>query len=259
MKTKIVPVSGPVDRVVRVAVSNNFNCTAAEFNQLDKIAFDNPSSSFFVNCNIKTLKLLNLNRHPYPAAITVNPDLDVDRELVNRLDKIDYVAFVRVKWVPDCKEINKLIQDLNKKFTVVVTVQRFNGLSGLLKYSSRDFYEFSYNRFRINERSKLLLDKATQGLTNTYICDKAGLGCLGCGLCSKLTTGSFKPIYSLNLSSSGLCGFNCESCYAKAMQVFLKGCGYNLISYDKIKKNSKQKGITKHIQDKQKEATHELV
>jgi hypothetical protein len=144
---------------IRVAVNNNFNCTPAEFAQLDKFSDQYPEHQFFVNCNIVTPKLLDLN----------------------------------------------------------------------------------------DNRAKLLLNKATHSLTNTYICDKAGLGCQGCGLCSKLTTGNFKPVYSLNLSTSGICKYSCESCYAKTMQKFLIGCGKNPIKFDVIQMNTKQKGTTKHI------------
>jgi hypothetical protein len=160
--------------------------------------------------------------------------------------------------MPEYKEIDELIRDLDKGYSVVITVQRFNGLKGLLKYSSRNYYDFSYNRFRINDKAKLLLDKTTRGLSHTYICDKAGLGCLGCGLCSRLTIGSIKPIYSLNLSTSDPCKFNCESCYAKTMRHFIDACGYQP-TLDKIMKNSKQMGRTQHIKDSRKELAHELV
>jgi hypothetical protein len=66
--------------------------------------------------------------------------------------------------------------------------------------------------------------------------------------CASLTCGSADvDIASLNLSSSGVCKFNCPSCYAKTMQRFLVACENNPIAYDVIKKNRKQSGKTKHI------------
>ena len=91
-----------------------------------------------------------------------------------------------------------------------------------------------------------------------YICDRKGLGCQGCGLCSLLVTGQKLPIKSVNLSSSGLCPYNCPDCYAKTMQHFSKAMGHNPLAFDKIAANDKQAGHLKHIKNA-KEKKHAKV
>ena len=68
-------------------------------------------------------------------------------------------------------------------------------------------------------------------------CDKKDLGCNGCKNCSKLTFNNSNEIYEINLQSSGICRYNCVSCFAK----------YTIIKNTKdglkcnvIKQNSKQ-------------------
>ena len=97
----------------------------------------------------------------------------------------------------------------------------------------------------LNQRAMSTLDSLLPD--NAHICDRKGLGCQGCNLCSTLITKAEYPIYTLNLSSSGLCRYTCCDCYAKIMQSLLKKWGYLPICFDRIQKNSKQKGITKHI------------
>jgi len=238
-----------IDRVVRVAVANNFNCTVEEFRQLDVLQKTYPNSLFLVNSNIKTPKLLNLNRHPYQAVITANPDLTIDKNLVSRLFKVKSLAFTRVKWLPGHKEIDSLIENLDQKgYKVVVTVQRFQSGTILDKYADRAYYEHSYSRYRINETAKEMLSTVLSGLSLAHICDENGTGCSGCGLCASIPSGvTGLPLVSLNLSSSGLCEYSCPDCYAKVMQNFLTKCGKSPIMYDVIKKNKKQAGTTKHI------------
>jgi hypothetical protein len=89
---------------------------------------------------------------------------------------------------------------------------------------------------------------------NIYICDQLNLGCGGCGLCSTLTTGQSLPIYTLNISSSGLCKYNCCDCYAKTMQHFLKQINMPVIHYNWIHMNHKQSGRTEHIRHAKKAA-----
>lgn len=241
-----------INRVIRVAVSNNFNCTAAEFAQLDQIQTSLQGSLFFVNSNVMTPKLPELNKHDYQAVITVNPSLKVTQTALNRLHKVDMskVAFVRVKYLPAKQRVVNLIYELaDEDYEVVVTPQRFNGFKGVDKYSSREYYKHSHSRMRLNQAAMAELDEIVAHSPNLNICDRTGLGCSGCGLCSTLTAGRILPIYSVNLSSSGICPFNCPDCYAKTMQHFLTNCGYNPIDYDSVKKNNKQRGSTKHIKD----------
>lgn len=260
MKTLIVPAQQSYNNVVRVAVNNNFNCTEAEYKQLAEYVIENPDRFFFVNCNIKTPGLLTLNKHPYQAVITVNPDLVVRESEIARLYELDRrnVAFTRVKYIPESTPIVDLIKELSEDgYPVVITAQRFNGKRNLLRYSSTDHYEFSCNRYRLNEQALKKVHSLADSTPGVYVCDRKGLGCRGCGLCAKLTVGRDLPITSLNMSSSGICKFNCVDCYAKTMQHFLSRIGMPLIKYDVIKKNSKQSGRTEHI--KRNKAALQLV
>ena len=82
-----------------------------------------------------------------------------------------------------------------------------------------------------------------------FICDRIGVGCGGCKLCTMLTSGAESKLSSINLSTSGICKFNCPDCFAKTLQHFSVAMGYNPIVYDKIKANSKQAGKTEHIKN----------
>lgn len=245
-----------VKKVVRVAVNNNFNCTTKEFKQLDTLQKKYPNYSFFLNSNIRTPKLLNLNDHPYQAVITINPDIYIRNKDVERLSGLhrDRVAFIRVKYMPGYKESVELIQKLSEDdYKVVVTAQRFNGKKGLYKYApNRDAYKWSHNRYRLTNDAMQELKGILATMPNAYICDERGLGCQGCGHCSTLTLGELKPLASLNLSTSGLCKYNCPDCYAKTMQKMTRDFGYTEMITDKIRANTKQAGRTEHIKETRK-------
>lgn len=243
--------------VVRVATTNNFNCTTREWAQLDTFTKNNPDKAFFVNSNINTPKLSTVANHNYKVVVTANPDLVIDQSeiILSRLETIrSNVAFVRVKYIPNYEPVTKLLGHLlNAGFKVVLTLQRFNSKAKLLQYTSLDYYKFSCSRFRLNgpELEKVLNKISTlqnQGYP-VWICDQAGTGCQGCGLCSRLTTNLDLTITSLNLSTSGICPYDCPDCYAKTMQAFSKKMGHALITYDIIRQNDKQAGRTTHIKE----------
>lgn len=242
------------NRIVRVAVNNNFNCTKAEFKQLDSLSKKYPDMVFFVNSNIRTPKLLEINNHPYPVVVTLNPDIYLDEKLIKRLYDIasKQVAFTRIKFIPGHQEILDLIHTVSETHTVVITLQRFNGKKSIQKYvpDYRDHYKFSSNRFRLFGDTLTMVESLVKPGNNIYICDQLGLGCGGCGLCSTLTTGMSLPIYTLNMSSSGECPYSCVDCYAKTMQHFLRGIHRPVIHYDWIHMNHKQSGRTEHIRKK---------
>lgn len=250
MKTVIQSAQPSYSNVVRVAVSDNFNCTKAEYHQLAQYVKENPGKFFFVNSNVKTPLLLTLNDHPYKAVVTVNPDLTVrERDTLKFLGlKKDVVAFARVKYLPDNQEIMGLIKRLSAEgYSTVITSQRFNGKDTLLKYTSLDHYHFECSRYRLNETAFKTLCSFADSTPSTFICDRQGMGCSACGLCSSLTAGTSLKLYSLNLSTSGVCKFNCPDCYAKSMQRFLARIGMPIIRFDKIQRNAKQSGRTQHI------------
>ncbi|MBD3388727.1 MAG: hypothetical protein GF414_07485, partial [Candidatus Altiarchaeales archaeon] len=232
-------------KIVRVAANNNFNCTAEEFAQLDEMADKNPNCFFFINSNIKTPRLSAVNDHKYRAVITVNPDLHVKEEQVARLYTVDFdkVAFVRVKWLPENAPIEDLALGLSEHgYNVVITSQRFNSKDSLRKYTSFEHYEFSCSRYRLSGAALEYLERFVDSHPRIHMCDRAELGCQGCGLCSKLTTGEDKPILSVNLSTSGVCKYNCPDCYAHQLQNFQIATGKRPMKYDTIKKNRKQRG-----------------
>ena len=237
--------------VVRVAANNNFNCTHAEFQQLDEYRTRYPTYIFFVNSNIKTPKLLNLNKHDYPAVITVNPDLVIDRKLIARLKDVKPIAFLRLKWLPDDPAIEELGNELATKYPVVVTVQRFNSWASLSKYTDRKHYKLDCARLRLHgpalEHLQHWTDDHIQSGRQVFICDRASLGCQVCGLCSRLVTSSSDEVKSLNLSSSGVCPYHCVDCYAKTNSNRVPH-GSRPIDFDHIHKNQKQAGKTKHIE-----------
>lgn len=237
-------------QVVRVAVSNNFNCTKKEYKQLNEYRAAYPSKVFFVNCNVFTPRLKSLNDHPYQAVITINPNLEVTKQALSNLKKVnqDKVAFIRIKYLPAKPEINDTALNLAEQgYKVVVTPQRFNGYKTLDKYTSREYYKFSFNRHRLTAEAMMDVDALVSSHENIYHCDRSGQGCMGCKNCSYLSAGSKEiDLASINLSASGLCRFSCPDCYAKTMQHFLISCENNPIKYDVIQKNKKQKGDTKH-------------
>lgn len=247
-----------MDKVIRVAVNNNFNCTVAEYSQLDDLQKIHPDSVFFVNSNIKTPKLLAINKHPYRAVITINPDITIDPRLVQRLYDIDSskISFTRIKFIPGHPEIVDLIHKVSESYPVVITNQRFNGKISISKYvpDYRDHYKWSHNRFRLFGDSLSIIENLVKPNNNIHICDQLGLGCGGCGLCSTLTTEEALPIYTLNLASSGICQYNCCDCYAKTMQHFLRSINKPVMHFDWIHMNHKQSGKTQHIKQARKKA-----
>lgn len=241
-------------RVVRVAVNNNFNCTKKEWDQLEQIIFDNPKFEFFINSNIKTKQLRTINDHNIKAVVTMNPDINPWEKAIDKIYEINknLITFLRVKYIPDRKDIIDLILQLSSEgYRVVITNQRFNGEKTLKKFTSKNHYDWNNNKFRLkaSEVQKLfkIIDDPKNG--KIFLCDRVNVGCSGCRLCSFIPTGQDLGIYSLNLSSSGICKFNCPDCYAKTMQNMLRRMDKPPIRFDFIKQNHKQAGRTNHIKE----------
>jgi hypothetical protein len=193
------------------------------------------------------------------VVVTANPNItgtdeDIKKIMLKILTIKDHVAFVRVKFVPGVPTFIKLLALLlAMDIPVVITLQRFNSLKSIAQYTDRKYYRYSCGRFRLHGPMLLIITKLVakyraQKLP-VWICDQTGLGCGGCGLCSKLVTGKSLKVYSLNLSSSGICPYHCPDCYAKTMQNFCTKMGYTPIIYDVIKQNEKQSGHTAHIKE----------
>ena len=261
MTAKMIPVYSKYTEVVRVATNNNFNCTEAEYEQLTGLAKAYPQRFFFVNSNVKTPLLENLNNYPFKSTITVNPDLASIDALNNSIDDIipERIAFLRVKWLPEDPDIESLTKSLlDDGHAVVVTMQRWNSKKSLSKFTDPKHYKWSCSRFRLaGDALRYLEDKvddwAASGL-RAYMCDRSGQGCSACRLCVTLplgecglpASGEGVKLSSLNMSSSGMCPYYCPDCYAHRMQEFLESCENEPIMFDTIKPNCKQKGSTKH-------------
>lgn len=226
-------------RVIRVGVANNFNCTENEFNQLNYFQNKHTQDTFFINCNVNTKLLSNINNNAFNSVITINPNISFTKKQLERLYSIERekVSFVRVKYIPNNEKINNLIVELKERgYKVVITLMRFATLTSLQKYSSKEYYIFKDRFFKLKPEYLGKIDDF-----GVNICDKNGIKCVKCGLCSTLTTGEKREVFSLNLSESGVCKFNCPDCFAKRMQSLLVKWGYNTIDFDHIKKNMKQK------------------
>lgn len=241
--------------IVRVATSNNFNCTQSEWSQLNQYSKKYPDKYFFINSNINTPKLPTAANHPYKVVVTANPNLTQSEipGIISRLMPVkSHIAFVRVKYIPNNKSINQLISTLiNQDYPIVLTLQRFNGKKSLSQYTNIKYYKFSCSRYRLAGPELKRITNLVRDLQHAgypvWICDQSGLGCQGCGLCSKLTTGHKFKISSLNLSTSGICPYHCPDCYAKTMQHFAVATKHRPIIFDEIKQNNKQSGHTAHI------------
>lgn len=239
--------------VVRVAIYTNFNCTPAEYQQLEEFVRKYPNRIFFTNSNSKTPKLLAINDYPYKAVITINPDITISQDQVNRTYQVNpsKVAFIRVKYLPENLSHVQLINDLHGRgYNVVITPMRFICKDTLTRYTKLEYYKWECSRYYINPEALHKLHALVDSYNpkTVYICDRKGLGCSDCKQCSTLITGQRLRISSLDLSTSGKCAYNCPDCYAKALQVRSKK-----IKFDTIKRNKKQIGQTVHIQRTRKQ------
>jgi len=229
------------NKVVRVGVLNNFNCTDKEYRQLNEFSMEHPDCYFFVNSNINTPNLSNINNYPYKVVITVNPNItDQSFFKLGQVNK-SKIGFVRVKYVPNKPYIKNLIKLIAScDIPVVITAQRFNSKKSVMPFGINN-YTYIRSRYRLNEKARKVLETLADNTKNVYICDRSGNGCTQCNQCATLTLGEVQTIYSLNMSSSGICKFSCLDCYAKTMQKFVTNCGHNPIEYNVIKKNHKQR------------------
>lgn len=225
--------------IIRTAVSNNFNFSAAELEQLK--TFDRPDRKVFVNSNAFTR--ITADR---PSFVTLNPYL----EPVKLKGDTSAVKALRVKvWLRDgsmaSDAIDALAMARDYGIPVLLTLQRFSSKAEADRYTlTREGYVFDAGYYRPDKAAqKLLIDTARKIAPGAYVCDEAGTGCPTCGNCARLSFGVDEDVASLNLSASGQCKYNCPSCFAKRNAARAGG----KIAFDRVLKNRKQKGETKHI------------
>jgi hypothetical protein len=221
-----------MEKVLRVATFANFNFTDKEFEQLDDISEDRPEYRTFVNTNSYP-KL----RGKYPAIVTINPAL----KFVPPKGDTDIIKAVRVKYIADARpeveqEFNKSVNWAYKKdIPILVTYMRFKKLSTLKKYTRTYGKQNSHYKWEGSYYRQVV--KKTWELDLFNYCDLKDKGCPSCGNCAKLPFGIPKAkFYSINLSSSGKCPYNCPDCFAKYLQ------NWGGLCYDRIIQNSKQEG-----------------
>lgn len=254
-----------VIKVLRVGVSNNFNFTEKELEDIRALPWD--QDKIFVNSNsFVTIK------SDYPSFVTINPYLT---EFVAPTGDISNIRACRIKYVSDAiPKVSNAFREalewsLSNRIPVLVTFMRFIGRASMEKFvqpAGTLNYSFKSGYWRLKDinkrcaveyiKSLVKLLRLDDALELIHYCDMAGDGCPVCGNCAKLAfnidTDPFE-LYGINLSSSGDkggCIFNCPDCWAKRIASFRK------VSFDKITQNSKQKGYK--LKEKVKEISKKL-
>ena len=225
--------------VIRVGTLTNFNCSQAEFDQLK---YGHHNKDCFINTNIRSINdetAKRINENNYPVVVTINPDIDIIPidVYLDRLAKIDKskVAFVRLKYIPTMEHYLLYDHIFNMGYRVVITPMRFRRKETFKKYIPIELqhkYEYKNTFYR-------LIDSEISKLDHMRICDRSGKGCPDCNFCSLLTFGRIADIYSLDLSTSGKCKYNCPDCFAKLSLARAKN---QTPTFDTIKRNRKQRG-----------------
>ena len=228
-------------QIVRVAVSNNFGFSAAEFEQLK--SFAKADRRFFVNSNAFTPITADL-----PSFITLNPYL----EPVRLRGDLSSVKALRVKvWLKDGKLSIEAVKALRYarlfRIPVLLTLQRFSSKAEKALYTGNGTgYVFDARYYRPDKNAQKALITASRAIIGgkVYVCDEKAKGCPTCGNCARLSYGEPKTeVSGLNLAASGACRFNCPSCFAKRNAARAGG----KIAFDRVLKNRKQLGKTAHI------------
>jgi hypothetical protein len=228
-------------QIVRVAISNNFNFSAAEFEQLK--SFERVDRRFFVNSNafVKIESKL-------PSFITLNPYL----KPVRLRGALSSVKALRVKvWLKDGKLSLEAVKALRYarlfRIPVLLTLQRFSSKAEKALYTGDGTgYVFDAGYYRPDKAAQKALITVSKAIIGgiVYVCDEKAKGCPSCGNCARLSYGEPETeIAGLNLSASGACRFNCPSCFAKRNAARAGG----KIAFDRVLKNRKQLGKTAHI------------
>jgi len=217
-------------KVLRVGVLNNFNHTDAEIEQVKKLS---AKWNVFVNSNAKTSIRYG------PCIVTVNPDLD---KFIEPTGDISKIAAARIKVIADpCDGPSVAMEQAYvwcqaHDIPVLLTAMRFPSGEMLGKFTKNpNLYEWKNSYYRIRGW------RSIKAPLSAYYCDKDHLGCPSCKNCALLACGdSTLEIYGINLSSSGLCPYNCPGCFARKCLQMTK---LKLPLFDKPFRNKKQRGL----------------
>ncbi len=223
--------------IIRVGVLNNFNFTNKELKQIEGYKginlFVNSNSFIPIKSGVKSI-------------VTINPYL---KFYMNQQSNIVDVCAFRVKVVGDSKKEIALEENKCFKFCkqnnkpILITFMRFASKNTLNQYTNSNTRDYIFKRgyFYYDHKLKIeIVNKLKKKYGElVYVCDIDEKGCPSCNNCARLTFGTKDTdIYSLDLSSSGYCPFNCPDCFAKRLIKLNK----NRINFDELKKNSKMKG-----------------
>lgn len=233
-------------KIIRCATFANFNFSNEEISQLWGYM---PKGKVFVNSNsfpeIKSC---------FPSIVTINPYMKFQEP---RGDLSNVKAF-RIKAFVSFDEalhenLFKCIEFANAcGVKVLLTYMRFRSKITLQEFvgdKGAELYKFTGGWYRPIQHTRDSLKGMFERLTtpgNLLVCDEKQEGCPSCNNCTRAVFGEEfvdSDIYSLNLSTSGCCIYNCPDCFSKRLLAFTKS-GH--AEYDKLKMNRKQKGLTSH-------------
>lgn len=255
-------------KIIRVGVMNNFNFTQREIEELKNYE---KSGNLFVNSN----SFVNI-KADYPSIVTINPYL----KFVEPTGNLSNIKACRVKVTvgandeTEIEEKRAIIWCAEQGIPILITFMRFKRLTSMERFVNPDKKsEFVYDKgwIRPTAKAKQTYKKCvgewlenimaedgscrkrlpTQSRRMLYFCDESGKGCPSCNNCIRLTYGEEAArdgmVWSLNLSASGddgRCLFSCIDCFAKEC---LNLCKSRRPACDRLIRNRKQKGLTKHV------------
>lgn len=236
--------------VVRIATSNNFNYSKQEIEDYKKLT--EKFKYVFVNSNRNTI----ISNSNIPTIITINPNLTDFAPIKGSLNSI---KAIRIKFAYSKKCIQSVIKSVKyaseNNLPILITFYRTkskntNGVRymNLLKLD-KNKYSWINNYYRLNEIGKNKAIKIIETICKKFnaihllnYCDLKGEGCPTCKNCAKLSCNVVRPIYEINLKSSGYCKFNCVDCFAKNMQKYTGSIEFNI-----VKQNQKQSEIKSNL------------
>ena len=235
--------------VVRIATSNNFNYSKNEIEDYSKLK--EKFKYVFVNSNRNT----NISNKHIPTIITINPNLTDYKPIIGYTDN---VKAIRVKFAFSKKAIKaniKAIEYCSKlNIPILITFYRTKSKSNGKRYLDllkldKSKYSWINNYYRLNDIGKVKAIKIIENICKKFhclhllnYCDLKSKGCPSCKNCSKLACNVIRPIYEVNLKSSGYCKYNCIDCFAKNMQKYTGSIEFNV-----IKQNMKQLEIKSNL------------
>ena len=236
--------------LLRVAVSNNFNYTKKEIQDVEKLK--NHYKYILLNSHKDT----NIKNNNLPVFVTSNP------QLINKTDfningskenvkaiRLKIILSTNKKYIKTVKNILSYAEENN--ISVLITIFRFYSAKNRKKIlnllqDNFKFYRWDRNYYRIKDNKiiKNFVDRLNRNIqAKIYFCDYRGGGCLICNNCSKLSYNKKLQVKELNLQSSGFCKFNCIECFAKRL-IHKNG---NRISFNTVRANKKMNEKIKNV------------